>query len=181
MPSRQGLPLQGRTFVGSTSGGNDCTVCKTASNSVSGALVVQRVGALLHGSKRPCSQQIELGAAIHLTLNQLQLVVLALSLTIRPWQLQRGLDCRLVSYSVAGKGCHHAGRGIGNPVFKIGALSSLDELMEAIDEIAGDNKSRNRLRYNGHCPSSGCRFFQVAASTYKPPQSWIFSYCPRIG
>lgn len=97
---------------------------------------------LSRGSKKPCSQQIELGAPIHLTLDQLQLGVLALGLAIRPWQLQRGLNRCLISHNTAGKGCHHAGRGIGNPWFKIGALSFLDELMETSGEISGARRPR---------------------------------------
>jgi hypothetical protein len=41
--------------------------------------------------------------------------------------------------------------------------------------------ARSRHANPARIPASGCGFFRVAESAYKPPQSWIFSCCPWIG
>jgi DNA replication protein DnaC len=96
-------------------------------------------------------KQVELGASVHLTLDQLELGDLALGLSVGPRRRDRGVDGSLVLDDTVGKRRDEACACSFQPWVKIYVSLLADHRMESGDDLSSFHQERNALfdRRNG--------------------------------
>jgi hypothetical protein len=96
-------------------------------------------------------KQVELGASVHLTLDQFELGDLALGLSVGPRRRDRGVDGSLVLEDTVGKRRDEACTCSLQPWFKIYVSLLADHRMESGYDLSSFHQERNALldRRNG--------------------------------
>jgi len=117
-------------------------VCDSACNFGSVAKLVLRSG-FLWCAEQTRAEQIELGAAVHLALYQLQFCVLSFGLSVRPWLGKSGLHCGPIIDDAGREGGQQCGLCIRNPALQISALAVLDYAMEPVHQISSGHEIRH--------------------------------------
>ena len=101
------------------------------------------------------SEQVEAGAAVHLTLEGLQLVDLAFRLSVGPW-LAKGCQNRMpIGVQATSEGCEQAALGFAQPIVQIVVFTVSDHVDEVPDQGAGRGKIRNGSFDPGHSDGVG--------------------------
>ena len=103
------------------------------------------------------SQQVEVGASIHLALEGLQFVDLAFCLPVGPRLAKGSQNGILVGVQTTGEGCEKAASGLAQPFFEIIVFAVSDHVGEAPGQGAGCGKIRNGGFDPGHGDSVGPR------------------------
>ena len=105
--------------------------------------------------EHPAAQQVEPGPSVHLTLDDLEPVDLALDLAVAPRLGQRGAHRILIAPEAGGERRQGAGLRLAQPaVERIGHLV-LDHRHEAADEIDGGGDGGGALQQRGDEPAVG--------------------------
>jgi len=94
-------------------------------------------------AEEPCIEEGDLGSAIHLTLDHLELGDLAFGLTIGSGFGDGGPDGKLVFVDTAGEGCDQRLSCCSDPVFQFGGAAVADQFLELLNEA-----SRRRKRWH---------------------------------
>ena len=99
----------------------------------------------LRWGEKASAEQVELGAPVHLTLDELELGDLAFGLSVGPRRRDRGVDGGLVLGDAVGEGRDEARACSFEPWVKICVRLLADHRVESGDDLSSFHQERNAL------------------------------------